>query len=1509
MADRRHLRFARAGAGALLALGLVATALIARHRSASDREVARERFEAQAQHLADELIARVQLFEYGLRGLRGVIQAVGEHGITRRAFREYHMSREIDREFLGARGFGFIRRVPVDQTAAFLDAARRDDMPELAIRQLSPHDGEQDVIQYIEPIERNRSAVGLDIASERARHAAAVRAMDSGRAALTAPITLVQVAALPSHSFLMLLPIYRRDQPTATPEDRRAAGYGWVYCAIVIDEVVKDFQLAAADVALALDDVTPGDAFERFFASSLDDAGGEGLVASVQRSVFGRQWRIGVRARPHFMAALNLVSFTSVSAVGAVISALLAALLYAYLVSVLRQRQVRVDQGRLSAIVEHSSDALVSQSLDGVVTSWNEAAARIFGYPASEAIGAPLAALVMIDDPAANEIDLVACIRRGDTAPPLDRVCRRRDGTRIDVSIAAAPITAPGGVIIGIGKTIRDISDRKAAERQLHEFNAALEHQVSERTALHEAARRDLQMILDTLPSMVVYWDHQLANRFANRAYRDWFGIEPDQLPGRHMRDVLGAELYALAEPEIEAVLRGEPRMFERAYPRLDGRGVRHALVHYIPDIVDGETRGFYALAHDVTELTENRIKLVEAVRASEAAITRSELAQRRLSDSEAFLERAGRLAGVGGWQLALSTGEISWTNETRRIHDVPADFRPTLGQGIEFYAPEVRGEIANAVRTAIETGGGWDLELPFVTATGRPLWVRSIGEAEHEHGQAVRLIGALQDITARRHADEALRQATTAAEAASAAKSSFLANMSHEIRTPLNAVIGLSYVLEQSALSVEQRALLTKIQIASRSLLGVINDVLDLSKIEAGEIALEDAPFDLAELVRDVAQLMAPQAEAKALVVTVALPPDLPRVLHGDVTRLRQILINLMSNAIKFTERGEVALGVTCSPRAADRVALRCAVRDTGIGVAPEVQARLFAPFTQADASTTRRFGGTGLGLSIVRRLAQLLGGDVGVESTVGVGSEFWATVEMRTGAPAAAALPSGALQSVAVLIADADPDQRAVVLAMARALGWRAEAVDSGARLIARVTERFAAGLPLDVLLIDGELPDGDGPPPLAVLVERFGPSRIPATVVLRAPDTAGRRPRDAAAAETVLVKPITSSTLFDAVNSSVVRHRGRPSAPAIPRAGAVSLDRVRVLVVDDSDINLEVACRILQSAGAIVSTCIHGREAVERLRRGPDDFDVVLMDVQMPVMDGNAAASQIRSELELRALPIIALTAGALVVERQRSFDAGMTDFVSKPLDPQMLLRTVHDHVVRARGMAGALPAPPASAPAARRDAPGWPDIEGIDRLDVAARLDDVELFATMLRYLLDEFGDLAVRPAAPADPGSRRELAARLHKLRGSAGSLGARVIHRLANDAEAAVNRDPAGAEATALLAELAAGLAALAAQSHAFLAAQGASAAAAPGDPAEPAPQPLDPRALQELCDLLLQQDLAAIDRLAELAAGLRAAWGSARFRDLDEAVDRLEFARAAELISRPRARPSETPA
>jgi signal transduction histidine kinase/DNA-binding response OmpR family regulator/HPt (histidine-containing phosphotransfer) domain-containing protein len=863
---------------------------------------------------------------------------------------------------------------------------------------------------------------------------------------------------------------------------------------------------------------------------------------------------------------------------------------------------------------------------------------------------------------------------------------------------------------------------------------------------------------------------------------------------------------------------------------------------------------------------------------------------------TEKLLRRAEFVSRVGGFMYELATGRLQCTPQSYRILDLEEGVSATLELVESFLSPEVRDRLREANRVARNTGVGYDLEIPVVTAKNRAIWIRVAAEVESENGAPTRLIGAVQDITDRCKLEQRLRDALAAADKASRSKSEFLANMSHEIRTPLNAVIGLGYLLEQTSLSEEQRQFLSKIQFAGRALLGVINNVLDLSKIEADEMSLESEPFDLPELVRDVSQMLLPQAAEKGIELLVEPAPSLPRLLLGDASRMRQILTNLLNNAIKFTEAGHVNLSVFCTEYGGGRIRLRCEVRDTGIGIEPAVCERLFTPFTQADASTTRRFGGTGLGLSIARRFVELMGGEIGVASAVGVGSNFWIEVPLRIAPEVEGSMTANALR---ILILDPAGDRPRGLAAMVRALGWNPLIVETEERMMAIMTGGQAMLGP-DALILDLHRQDLGAHRIIARLERQWSRGELPSVIIVADSEKSYLEHKQLIrGSDVLLVRPVTSSALFNAINMAISRQPDCADrvfeSTNFDELHAQWLSGVKVLVVDDSDINLEVAQRILESQGAVVATCSDGASALAHLQAPHRDVDVVLMDVQMPMLDGNEAARRIRAELHLK-VPIVALTAGALVGERQRSLDAGMDDFVSKPFDPQVLIRKVRRLVEQARG----IPIPMVfddRKSAGQVD--GRPFIKSVD-VSVVQQMfgDDLSLFRSLLARMLREYADFE-RPAplAVGDDAAWRQLKARAHKLKGSAGMIGATQVMRFAGAVERALHEERGAELVEGILRKLAAALVVLRDETATWLDAApreiesrepaGAAAAAATVTRAD----------LEELRVLLESQNLAAVDKFEAMSPSLRCALDGTRFSGLREAVENLEFQLGADLL------------
>lgn len=1223
---------------AILLSGAAITAGVVTATTAKNARIVQD----SAQHAVGDVMVQIdtllQRYQYGLMAVRGVIAVTGADRIDPDTFLRYSRTRDYAAEFPGARGFGFIRRVAAGDLDAYVASRRASGWPGFAVRQLQPHAGERAIVELIEPVTLNGPAIGLDIASDPARRAGAAAASASGTATLTAPLALVLESRRSLSSFLLMLPVYDA-----------GAVIGWAFAPLASDEVLRKMPAQLPDGAFTLTDTGPGSVPVRFFATGA----GTSAYSTVHqtRRVLGRNWT-----------------------------------------ATFQPSQAFIDQLRLPA---------------------------------------PLHAGLA--------------------------------GTALTLLAAAL------GAALAVQRTRR---------LRLH---ATLERQVTDRTAELEGARRDLRTILDALPSMIGYWDRNQCNRFANRAYADWFGLTAEAMSGRSMQDLLGAQLLEQNALFVDAALRGEASMFERVATGRDGVAHNY-LAKYLPDVGDEGVKGFYVLIHDVSDIVASRQALASALRVNDVLVrTINEQMLYSVTDAEgvilevndnfcaAFGYRRDQLIGVHHRLLSSGQHDRAFWADMRQTVMAGRTWNGTVcNQGadgtekwfdtvvapyfdahgiIERYVAlhtdvtarraadaalrHVSALLGNVLRAASEMSvvatdmqgvitvfnAGAERMLGYTAAemvgvsTAAPLhdhaeiavraaelsrqldqpveglrtiilmaerdgsearewtYVRKDGSRfpvlltvttiRDDSGAALGFLGIGVDISQRKRDDAILRDSMLRAEQASVAKSQFVANMSHEIRTPMNAMLGMLELTLRTDLSTRQRDYVGKARSAGATLLALLNDVLDFSKIDAGKLELDNHVFEVDELLDDLAAVLTGNHVNQDVELIFDVAAALPAQLQGDRQRIGQVLVNLSGNALKFTQSGSVIVALDVLESGANAITVRFSVTDTGIGIPASQLGMIFDGFTQAEASTARRFGGTGLGLAISARLVALMGGTLQVQSEVGRGSRFWCDIVLTPVlTPVLATLPEASPAST--------PARR-------------------------RVVERAEAAVATDTPTAAPPLPER--------------PQRL---------------------------------------------------------AG------MRLLVVEDNALNRQVAFELLASEGAVIELAEGGQQGVDMALDPQRAYDAVIMDVQMPDVDGLAATRRIRADPACAGLPIMAMTANASTADRDACLAAGMNSHIGKPFN-------IDEVVAQLRALVepGAAPLPPPPVVVAETSRVLIDLQEALPRF-----LDDPDLYARLLGNFERESGELLARLEQEQAQGDTRAEAATLHALKGMALTIGA---PRLAQD--------------------------------------------------------------------------------------------------------------------------------
>jgi len=1350
----------------------------------------------------------------------------------------YAASREVERSefhnftrgplaaFPEIQALEWVPRVPAAEGPGLEERAREEGLAEFRINQRGNRGGLVPVggrdlsypVLYVEPLAGNEAALGFDLASDATRRAALELARDSGRAAVSGRVTLVQETGH-QYGILLFRPIYAGPQTPEGVAARRSALLGFALGLYRTQELLREAivttQVSGLDFALLDEDAAPGERLLALLPSRTRPPGEKPTLEELEASarsglsrldvlrIPGRRWSLLLVPAPAFDDAYAWLGPALGLTGGLSITALLVAFLRRRSALTDAQTALQGIQADFRSLAESASDWIMWTGPEGWIQFVSPACEAVTGHPPDDFLADP-GLMERLLDPADRET------YRGHVADPLasdtqelEFRIRRRDGELRWISHHCRAVFGPTGAHLGRHQLNRDITAERGARESLREREELY------RTIVNEAGEAVDLVDPKTLRFVEV---GEAACRLLGYNREEMLGLDLAAIQAELDRDelrVLCDRLLATGGGAFETRHRHKDGQVLDA--QLTVRAIQLQGHHYLLGIWRDITEAKRTAAdlerhrHHLEELVAERTAKLEALNRQLGISDLRLKAMFELSEQAGGLEEKEILRRGLEEAVSLTDSEVGylhlvdadeagiqlflWSEGTlRHCQATPGEHYPLAIAGVWADSLRLHRPVVHNDYQALPDRQGYpEGHVPLVRHLGVPIILAGrvqamIGvgnkgsdyDASDEH--ELQLLGSdLWGILLRRRAQAGLALAKEAAEQASRSKSEFLANMSHEIRTPMNAVLGLAYTLERMELPAQAADLAHKIRASGQSLLGILNDILDLSKIEVGRMEIEQAPFNLAELLDNLALIMATTAEGKGLELILTPPPCLSCPLVGDALRIGQVLINLTGNAIKFTRAGEVEVRIDLVERGERSVRLRFSVRDTGIGMDAETQARLFTPFSQGDNSTTRRFGGTGLGLAICRRLVELMGGEILVNSTPGAGSTFAFTLELPLDATAVS--PRQRSLNLRVLVADDNPISLMAMAATIESMGWPVERFTDGRGLLRRVLDDRSLQSRSTVLVLDWQMEDLDGLAVARELAGRLPPSERPIVLIITAHgESLVEEAASTPGVDAVLRKPLGHSMFYKAVT------RAAAAGGAAPAAGSGEwmkrrLAGLRLLLVDDHDINREVAERIFGDEGATVNLATDGAEALAWLAANPGAVDMVLMDIHMPVMDGLEATRRLRRMPGCGSLPVVALTAGALQEQREAAVAAGMSGFISKPFDPDGTVELILGLI----GLGERRPEGPAGMVAAVERPVGEAvlnEASGRTRLRRPGSYERyLQLFLTEHRGL----GDHLAQGGQDAEA-----LRALVHKLRGAAGNLGLEQVQAAAAALEASL---------------------------------------------------------------------------------------------------------------------------
>lgn len=1274
------------------------------------QERERLRFETVAEQITMKVKGRMDAYRETLYAGVGLFDS--SQSVEREEWKRFVTALKIDVNFPGIQGLGFSRVIPPKKNK---DPKKQQELYTSII--------------YLEPSDwRNRRALGYDMFSEKVRSEAMLRALYTGEAATSGKVRLKQENKINEQAgFLMYVPVYHAGMPLRSKAERLAALKGFVYAPFRGNDLMHGILgNRYNDIGLEIYDGEKNKS-NLLFSGNEKNSTSDTMEIETKLDIDGRVWTLCFRPYQGFFDESDTNDPWFILALGI----LLSFAVFFGMISILRTKEkaqilakkmtnkLSLQKQFLDNVFENNAAGIFVVDQNRNIITANQRLCDVFGYTKEELIGKN-ASLLHVSEESYLACATIFLKAKSGERVKIEHIFKDKNGKELFCEFLGKRIELEENHS-GVIWSVLDITERKRVEAELRS---------SEEKFRSMFMKQDAPMLLiDPENGFILDINHS-AEKF--------YGYSAAEIETMTIDEINTLSKEEL-QKEMESALAEERNFFVFKHKLKSGE-IKSVEVHSSPFIL-GNKRVLFSIVFDITKREKAEEELLAASSLNKALLDNSAVGIFLASPERIIIETSKRACAMFGY-----TSEEMIGKSFRLIH----------------VSDELFGEFGAQYQYLLSKGIT-NIEYPFVRKDGTQLSCSVSGTPLDESDLSKGIIWTLQDITERQAVERAMMIAKEQAEEANIAKSRFLANMSHEIRTPMNAILGLSQLILDADLNPKEQDYLHKIHSSSKMLLGIINDILDYSKIEANKLELECKSFDLENVLAQLRVLFTQSAVDHGLELYFYMKNDVPRVIVGDELRLDQILTNLLSNALKFTHRGTVTLIIELKEQYENRAIIRFSLSDTGIGLSDEEIGKLFQPFSQADSSMTRKYGGTGLGLAISKKLVNAMGGELALSSIKGEGSTFSFEIE----AEVVSWEQNHTMmqeESYKILIVDDQEISRIILRDMAESFGCKTDEASGGDEALKMILKADAEKRGYDVVIMDWYMPGMDGKEAIRQLnqLEREGvlKTKVPSILMISAHSKEDIHIEEVDI-EAFLAKPVTSSTLFDALASVKNGIHSVMDIPEIP--DSPDLSSLNVLLVEDNELNQEVALLMLKKVGIEAKTAQNGKEAVDIFLSNPDYFHIILMDLQMPLMSGYEATAIIRKYD--KNIPIIALTAAAMVEDREKVLEAGMNDHLSKPIDTDELYkRIVHWCHRTDTNTKRALPLHDST------DASILDTTYALNLVSGKKELLDTLLFK-FLAQLNGEFSEIPKRIALN-DPSA----ASLIHALKGVSGNLGARALY-------------------------------------------------------------------------------------------------------------------------------------